>query len=445
MKIDYTLWPDDGQLGKTAFTMPVNEEDWPTGDALVSNFIYKEGKLAGFVDTKALIANDTKTTTFPYDYVNISLPSIVEGEMKYIRGKHCRYIIINGKDAVWFKYKGCKTVDEIKALDENYLTTDIVDGAWSEDLDDLQNGVDMFINCTDITSFSSKLLSMEAGYSMFEGCANLTSFESSLPSLVGSTRMFAGCNLTSFNCELPELVNGYLMFTRTPLTTFNIALPKLSNGEMMFNDCTELTSFTSELPSLTSGNAMFQNCANLESFNSDLSSLTNGYYMFDGCKLTSFNGDLSSLMYGWYMFDGCKLDTASIQHIAETINTPSDKGYISIDIGNTTPNSQEETAFNTIASKNWGIYVNGKEYTPTAPAAIATLDENGEEVITPIPFYAKPVPATEETASYIDANGNFFNIVGAQFIYGDDLSTYGMFTCEADAAANMRLTKIEKL
>jgi hypothetical protein len=34
--------------------------------------------------------------------------------------------------------------------------------------------------------------------------------------------------------------------------------------------------------------------------------------------------------------------------------------------------------------------------------------------------------------------------LGGQFIYGDDLSTYGMFTCEDDAAANMGLTKIEK-
>ena len=42
------------------------------------------------------------------------------------------------------------------------------------------------------------------------------------------------------------------------------------------------------------------------------------------------------------------------------------------------------------------------------------------------------------------ANGNFFNILGGQFIYGDDLSTYGMFTCEEDAATNMRLTKYER-
>ena len=63
---------------------------------------------------------------------------------------------------------------------------------------------------------------------------------------------------------------------------------------------------------------------------------------------------------------------------------------------------------------------------------------------TPIPFYAKPVEATEETAQYTDREGNYYNILGAQFIYGDDISTYGMFTCLDDAAANMRLTKIER-
>ena len=73
-----------------------------------------------------------------------------------------------------------------------------------------------------------------------------------------------------------------------------------------------------------------------------------------------------------------------------------------------------------------------------------TLDEDGNEVETPIPFYAKPLPSDEEHGDYFDSEGNYYNILGAQFIYGDDLSTYGMFTCEEDAAMNMRLTKIEK-
>jgi hypothetical protein len=139
----------------------------------------------------------------------------------------------------------------------------------------------------------------------------------------------------------------------------------------------------------------------------------------------------------------CKLNTASVQNIADTINTPTSKKTIHIGIGNSTPNGQEEEAFNTIASKNWTVYVNGTSdsniWNPTATTPI-----DGEQTTTPIPFWAKPVPATEETAEYVDEQGNYYNILGAQFIYGDDLSTYGMFICEDDAAANMRLTKIER-
>ena len=80
----------------------------------------------------------------------------------------------------------------------------------------------------------------------------------------------------------------------------------------------------------------------------------------------------------------------------------------------------------------------------TSPAAITTLDENGEETTTPIPFWAKPVPATEETASYVDANGNYYNILGGQYIYVRDPETYGMFTSLEDAQAQMRLTKFTK-
>ena len=208
----------------------------------------------------------------------------------------------------------------------------------------------------------------------------------------------------------------------------------------MFASCTNLTSFNSDLSSLTNGYMMFSSCTNLTTFNSDLSSLTEGYSMFYGCSaLTSFTSDLSSLTYGYDMFSGCKLDTASVECIADTILIVVG-GNIMIGIGNSTPNEQEEAAFNTIASKGWTVYVNGSEYTPTSPAAITTLDENGEETVTPIPYWAKPVPSDEQHAKYIDTEGNYYNILGAQFIYGDDISTYGMFTCEEDAAANMRLT-----
>ena len=176
-------------------------------------------------------------------------------------------------------------------------------------------------------------------------------------------------------------------------------------------------------------------------------------------NLTSFSSDLSSLTNGDTMFEKCKLDTASVQYIADNINTYN--GTINIGIGNSSPNEQEKANFNQMVSKGWTVYVNGSQYNPndnpdgggyytyaanaSLASSLTTTDELGEsEMFNPKPYWAKPINSDEQNAKYIDSEGNFYNILGAQFIYGDNLETYGMFTCEEDAAANMRLTKIEK-
>lgn len=211
-------------------------------------------------------------------------------------------------------------------------------------------------------------------------------------------------------------------------------LLEMVHGENMFSNCKSLTTFDCDIKSLRNGNFMFSNCTNLSSFNSSLENLTNGYTMFAGCKL----------------------DTPSILKIANTVNdvngleTDCDAGIntiFDIDIANTTPNTEEDAAFQLMAEKGWTVYVNGnKEYSNSDTCLInsMTLDENGEVTSTPIPYYAKPIQTDENRGRYMDSEGNYFNILGAQFIYGDDLSTYGMFLSEEDAAMNMGLTKIEK-
>ena len=366
-------------LGTNKTPIPTSSSEWPKGNKLISPFVYQDDKLVGFCDTKALTVSGNTTIYLPYTHIEAQFSAINKGQLQ-IHAPKATTKKASWKDSgkedipeVQYKYKGCKTVNDVISVNADYQTTDIVNGTWSEPLWDLEQG----------------------GYGEW-------------------------------------IVMG------------------------MFATCPNLTSFPSDLPSLTNGNIMFQTCSNLTSFSSNLPSLTIGVSMFDDCEnLTTFTSDLPSLTNGASMFSGCKLDTASVQNIADTIKNVTSltdssldeaEGWKQIDIGigNSTPNNQEIDAFNTITSKGWTVRVNGSTYTPTSPAAITTLDENGEEIITPLPYYAKPVPATEETASYVDANGNYYNIVGAQFIYGDDLSTYGMFTCEEDAAANMRLTKIEK-
>ena len=535
-KIDYTLWPNpDGNLGNNKVEIPDGVNTlWPTGDALVGNFIYKDGKLVGFVDNKALINNDSKTSNIPYDYFEIHLENFSEGDIAFNLGERCQNFIVtygstNSGDTVTFKYKGCTTVEEVKAVDPDYLTTDIVDGVWTERLDDLNNGYKMFYD-SELSEFNSDLSSLTNGEEMFYYCNKLTQFNTDLPKLENGESMFYYCNkLTQFNTDLPKLENGKYMFALCALAEFNSDLSMLVETQGMFSQCKKLTtfdapmislvnadnmfnaelnycetlsSFKSDLPNLESGAYMFKACdalttfdapmpklttplqmvfadlnkyddnykptSKLTTFKSDLSSitqagytfglcekltsfdakmtsLTNGERMFYGCRaLTAFNSDLNSLTEGYGMFCMCKLDTASIQNIADTINTPTSKGTIHIGIGKDEPNEQEETAFNTIASRNWIVYVDtpGEDSSEWIPTATTPID--GEQTITPIPYWAKPVPTTEEHAYYIDSDGNYYNVLGGQFIYGDNLETYGMFTSHEDAVANMRLTKYER-
>jgi hypothetical protein len=423
-KIDYTLWPNtDGNLGNIKVQVPDgNTINWPSGDALVGNFVYSEGELVAFIDTKALIANNSKTTTFPYDYVNIQLDKSLEGVMTFNGVAKPEYLIItytesgNSGDTVMFKYKGCKTYEDIIAVDPNWTTNDIVNGVWSESLADLEDGT------RGINTGGSHLTRV----GIFEGNKNLVVFDADLSSVTSVGYMFEGCpNLTIFNSNMKS-VKGI------PWT---------------FNDCTSLTTFSADLSSLQQAANGFDGCKSLTSFTAKLDSLQAGTFMFAGCtSLTDFDANLPSLTGGMGMFYGCKLNTASLKKIAETINTVS-SGPLTIGIANSEPSPEEHEYLTQIYNKGWSIFVNQPSSTPPGTPYVpvtATLDETGETTDTPKPFWAKPVPATEETAKYIDENGNFYNILGGQFIYVSDPDTYGMFTCEEDAAAQMRLTKIEK-
>ena len=475
-----SIWPNgmkvdsDGHavyypLGTNKVNVPTSSAQWPKGNKLISPFVYQDDKLVGFCDTKAMEVGDATTIVMPYEHIEADFSSIDKGTIQIATPK------ATTKKASWkngamdvipeaqYKYKGCKTVDDVKAIDSNYKTTDIVDGTWTEllcDLEDARTVIDdnsywsegMF-SYTNLAAISSDLTSLTNGGAMFKG-TNLTMFDISLPNLKYGREMFRGCGqLSDFNdTSFSKLIDGYHMFEWcSNLTTFTGDLSSLTNSENMFSNCSNLTTFTSDLGSLTNAEGMFGNCSNLTTFTSDLSSLTNGRHMFRSCyNFTAFTSDLSSLANGYWMFYDCRLNTTSIQNIANTIKDvnglTNDYNYIykqiNIGIGNTTPNEQETEAFNTMVSKGWTVYVNGSwdAYVPSSTALIPT----DEEISQVIPFWAKPVPSVEEHAKYVDVEGNYYNILGAQFIYGDDISTYGMFTCEEDAAANMRLTPYTK-
>lgn len=467
-----SIWPnglkvdDEGYvvfypLGTNKIDVPTAESDWPVGDKLVSPFVYQNGKLVGFCDTKAMTVSDNTTISLPYTHIEADFSSIEEGKLTVnapnATVKKFSWAVedsgnTSGTIPLGTKYKNCTTIAEVKAIDSDYLKNDIIRGRWNSSLESLtasgasysSSMTGLFDNHLDLISFKSDLKNLSEGKYMFCNCYALESFEADLSNLTSASSMFSRCYyLTSFKCNnLNKLKNGSNMFYYCYyLDEFNFELPELDSGSSMFYDC-NLKNFKADMPKLTNGRNMF-NGALLSAFNSNISKVSDGRQMFYQCKnLTSFGSKLSSLTKGDYMFDGCSLDTASVENIAENINTPSTAGVINISIANSTPNTNEVTAFKKIASKNWTVYVNSKSY--TYPATSTANTNITDKDVSIIPFYAKPVISTEEDAHYINADGQYYNILGGQYIYGDDLSTYGMFANEEDAAANMRLTKIER-
>ena len=448
---DNSIWPNaGGTLGQNKVQIPDGVTlQWPEGDALVGNFVFNEGNLVGFVDTKALIANDSKTTTFPYDYVNIQVDKSLEGVMTFNGCAKPEYLIITytesgnsgDSEVVYIRFEDMS--EETKTLLRSATT--IRDNVLYDENDNVigEFNTDTLLTCHNVVFGEDGMPVMDESTGMPKTIDGKPMDALFLGADI-FTQELKDIKLVTFDSDLSSLTNGQMMFTYClKLTSFSSDLSSLTNGAGMFQNA-GLTSWNIDLPNLTNGESMFSYCYGLRSWNIDLSNLTNGAWMFGNSgALNSFHSNLSSLTNGEHMFYGCCLDTASVRNIADTINTFN--GIIHIGIDNWTPNEQEEEAFNIMVSRGWTVYVNNRyEYTPTSPAAITTLDENCEETVTPIPYWAKPVQTDEKHAKYVDSEGNFYNILGGNYIYGDNLETYGMFVSEEDAAANMRLTKVEK-
>ena len=292
-------------LGTKKIPVPTSSSEWPKGNKLVSPFVYQDDKLVGFVDTKALRAQQPTTIYLSYEYIEADFSSIKKENLTiYAPNATTKTVIWSDTPKeiigeVSFKYKNCKSISDIEAIDADYKTNDIVNGAWTQPVWHLEVGGNS-----------------DSSEGMFSGCDSLTSFFSDLPKLTDGNHMFQNCkNFKTFTSDLSSLIDG----------------------RYMFHNCYDFTSFSADLPSLTNAEAMFYGCYKLDSFSSDLPSLTNCNNMFAYCNsLTSFKSSLPSLTNGYNMFDDCKLDTASVKNIIDTINTYSAKLTLGMGCNNTT-------------------------------------------------------------------------------------------------------------
>lgn len=332
-------------LGTNKVKVPTSCAQWPKGNKIVSPFVYQDDKIVGFVDTKAFTTDSQTTIYLPYEHIEAEFSSIDKGLLQIhapnaiTKKSSWKNSGVEDIPEVQYKYKDCKTLDDIRLVDSYYKTSDIVNGTWTEllcdledgnptniksnsmfysctalttfnsDLSSLTNGKNMFHDCYSLIDFNSDLSSLTNGYEMFAGCTYLKTFNSNLSALSDNTDMFKNCiNIESFNADLSSLTGGSGMFNGCyKLTVFNSDLSSLTHGSNMFNGCSNLTTFEcDDLSSLTNGSNMFYCCYKLTEFNSNLSSLTNGPQMFYNCiNLTTFTSDLSALTCGEYMFQYC--------------------------------------------------------------------------------------------------------------------------------------------
>jgi hypothetical protein len=188
--------------------------------------------------------------------------------------------------------------------------------------------------------------------------------------------------------------------------------------------------------------------------------------------LTSFSGDLSSLQSGYKMFgnganvtytneEGVKeitkditpLDEQSVMIIADTIKDlngftdwsnyfgSAQRGVIHIGYDSEVCDAAKIEGYCTeIMNKGWTVYLNGTvQTTDEGIEGLVTTDEDGSVTVTPIPYYCKPVEVDQKEANWTNGE-KYYIILGAQKVFGDDLSTYGMFTSMEDAAMNIGFT-----
>lgn len=123
--LENSIWPNpdpEGPLGIIKVPIPDGINTfWPDGDALIGNVVYKDGLISGFVDTKALILNDSETTVIPYEYVDITLDHTMKDNLTITKGERCKYLNIKYSSLP----EGFIELDYLESSGTQYIDTGI--------------------------------------------------------------------------------------------------------------------------------------------------------------------------------------------------------------------------------------------------------------------------------------------------------------------------------
>ena len=281
-----SIWPngikvdDEGYavfypLGTNKIEVPTDSSSWPTGDKLISPFVYQNNKLVGFCDTKAMTVSGNTTITLPYTHIEADFTSIEEGKL---------------------------TVNAPNATVKRFEWSVVVGGGN----DDGGNGGDsaVLIRFEDMDLDTVKLIQSAHTITnnvLYDSTGKeLGTFDTS--KLVTGSAFISESDMIDTVSGQWALLYGQIGDVRSnsPLVSFDSDLSSLENGIQMFSLNWNIKSFKSNLSSLKQADLMFYYCQNLESFDADLNSLEYSGGMFKDCyRLKTFKGNLDS--YGaWH-------------------------------------------------------------------------------------------------------------------------------------------------
>lgn len=340
-----------------------------------------------------------------------------------------------------------------KGLQKLRTVYSALSGGIQYNLINLVNGEEMFAN-TNIEEVNINPNSTTYYYCL----------SADFPSLVNGCNMFNNCRyLKKFYVDMPSLVNATQMFSYNLISTFESQLGNLKTGAYMFIQPDGQGACPLTYTSIASIANNIQNITHLDkSLDSDW------YYTY-----VTHNSESGQKPNGDYIINNY-YDAAHSKYQITACIAPAFRGVIHLGSNSYNPSTDYDVlaSVGTLMQKGWTVYVNQYKgeydgYTPPSgdvgsgggtPSLKPTYDitpstyslrnteseENEEEIdetIAPTMYYYKSVEVPEPMATYIDQNNKYYIIIGAEFIYGDDLSNYNQYTSMEEAANDMGLTK----
>ena len=193
---------------------------------------------------------------------------------------------------------------------------------------------------THLKSFEGDLSSLKIPFATFAS-TNITNFDSDLSNVTFAPfGLFGDCfDLTEFNSDLPNLVMSEMGNQSLMIIMLNIPIP-FPKPISFIN--TGLTSFDGDLSSLVCSN-MFLYCDKLENFSSDISSLGDFSKLYEHPEIIDWLKTMGILSSDYVlptidlwgenelnlfatngMFMGCNLNSASVEHILNSLTSYND-------------------------------------------------------------------------------------------------------------------------